>query len=238
MVAVLWLDRCESTNTEALARLDTIGLKAVAAREQTAGRGRQGRAWYSASSLCLSWIARPPCALSHGGLLPLMAAVAVAEYCEALGVTATVKWPNDLLIEGRKLAGILCEARTDRPRWAAVVGIGLNMITPPEGWPADVPGVALDALVTQVPAPDALAHDLVRRLEARLPALGTPSGRRRLLQDWLEFAPAEGAPMRRGDVEGRFAGLTPDGALRLQTPDGLQVVHAGDVDLIDLTPTV
>jgi BirA family biotin operon repressor/biotin-[acetyl-CoA-carboxylase] ligase len=229
---VLWLDECESTNAEALARLDTPGLKAVCAHRQTAGRGRQGRRWYSDPALCMSWIARPPFEIAHGGLLPLMAAVVLAEYCEALGATATVKWPNDLLIESRKLAGILCEARTDRSRWAAVVGIGLNVVTPEGGWPADVPGVALDALMHAMPDRAALAQDLVGRLDARLERLSGPVGRRRMLHDWLDFAPPEGTPMRRGDLEGRFAGLEPDGALRLQTAQGLTIVHTGDVHLI------
>lgn len=233
MVApILWLDSCESTNAEALARLDVSGLKAVCAHAQTAGRGRQGRRWYSDSALCLSWIARPPCEIAHGGLLPLMAAVVLAEYCEALGTTATVKWPNDLLIDGRKLAGILCEARTDRARWAAVVGIGLNVATPSEGWPPNVPGVALDVLTRQPPDKRGLAEDLVNRLDARLPLLGTVQGRRRLLRDWHDFAPPEGTPMRRGEIDGRFAGLEPDGALRLQTAQGLTIVHTGDVHLI------
>lgn len=229
---VLWLDACASTNIEAAARMTTPGLRAVAARTQTAGRGRQGRQWYSDASLCLSWIARPGCALAHGSLLPLMVAVVLAEYCETLGVTATVKWPNDLLVDGRKLAGILCEARTAPGSWSAVVGVGLNLQTPAEGWPADVFGIALDTLLTHPPDRARLADGLVHRLERALPALDRPSGRRRVIRDWMDFALPIGTPMQRGARVGTFAGLAPDGALRLQTDAGVEVVHAGDVDLV------
>ena len=229
---VLWLDRCASTNIEALDRLSVAGVRAVAAHEQTAGRGRQGRSWHSDGSLCLSWIARPQFELAHGGLLPLMAAVVLADCCETLGASAMVKWPNDLLVDGRKLAGILCEARTETHGWTAVVGIGLNLITPDAGWPADVPGVALDSLIGDVPDRAALADTVVLALDRALPALATVAGRRRVIRDWMDCAAPIGTPLRRGDQVGTFAGLAPDGALHLRTPTGIEVVHAGDVDLI------
>ena len=185
----------------------------------------------------MSWIARPDFALAHGGLLPLMAAVVLAEYCESLGVTATLKWPNDLLVDGRKLAGILCEARTDVTGWAAVVGVGLNLKTPPGGWPAGVPGVALDTLIATRPDAGHLASGLVHRLDRALAALGSVSGRRRVINDWMDYALPIGTPMQRGKLTGTFAGLAPDGALRLQTATGIEVVHAGDVDLITTSDT-
>lgn len=229
---ILWLDRCASTNVEALARLDDTHLRAVCAREQTAGRGRQGRSWLSGPALCMSWIARPAFPLSVGGLLPLMAAVVLAEYCATLGVRATVKWPNDLLVDGRKLAGVLCEARTGGARWAAAVGIGLNLRTPAGGWPDDVPGVALDALTATCPDQEAIAAAIADALDAALPRLATLGGRRALLADWMDWAPPIGTPMRRGDLVGRFAGLGSDGALHLTADHGLVVVHTGDVDLL------
>ncbi|MGK0360343.1 MAG: BirA family biotin operon repressor/biotin-[acetyl-CoA-carboxylase] ligase, partial [Bradymonadia bacterium] len=232
---VLWLDRCASTNIEALKRLDQPSIRAICAVEQTAGRGRQGRTWFSDTSLCMSWIARPDFSLSHGGLLPLMAAVVLAEYCESLGVTATLKWPNDLLVDGRKLAGILCEARTEPTGWAAVVGIGLNLVTPPNGWPADVPGVAMDTLIASPPERAQLACGVVHRLGRALPALASVSGRRRVIRDWMDYASPFGTPMRRGPVVGTFAGLAPDGALRLQTDAGVELVHAGDVELLEVS---
>lgn len=229
---ILWLDRCASTNTEALARADVPDLRAVATHEQLAGRGRLGRQWLSAPAVCFSWIARPAFPLSTGGLLPLMTAVVLAEYCAALGVEATVKWPNDLLVDGRKLAGVLCEARADQTRWVAAVGIGLNLRTPAEGWPADVPGIALDACVDAPLAPEAVVAAIVERLEAALPGLASLAGRRALVDAWIDHAPPLGTPMRRGDLVGRFAGLGSDGALHLTADHGLVVVHTGDVQLL------
>lgn len=229
---ILWLDACESTNSEALSRLEHPDLRAVATRAQVAGRGRQGRVWFSEPSVCFSWLARPAFPLSTGGLLPLMTAVVLAEYCATLDVRATVKWPNDLLVDGRKLAGVLCEARAEGGRWAAAVGIGLNLRTPAAGWPDDVPGVALDALTPTPPTPEDAVEAIVARLDAALPQLASLAGRRALLSRWIDWAPPLGTPMQRGELVGRFAGLGSDGALHLTVDHSLVVVHTGDVDLL------
>ena len=115
------LRRTESTNLIAreLAGRGAPHGTLVTADEQTAGRGRQGRAWRAPpeTSLLCSWVVRDP-----SPLLSLAAGVAVAELA---GQRALVKWPNDVLIDGRKLAGILIEGRPQE-RWA-VLGIGINV---------------------------------------------------------------------------------------------------------------
>ncbi|MEZ4469707.1 MAG: biotin--[acetyl-CoA-carboxylase] ligase [bacterium] len=232
---LLWLAACRSTNDEAMARIDDPRLRAVGADLQTAGRGRRGRSWLSppGHGLYMSWIARPAFSARLGAVLPLMAAVAVAELCEDLGVRGTVKWPNDLLVDGLKLAGILCEARSAPEAWHAVVGIGLNLQTPPGGWPAEVPATALDAHTDPVPSPQGAARRLIERLDHWLARVAAAQEARPVIQAWEAWAPPRGSWMRRGDVEGRFAGLAADGALRLDVGDDVLHVHAGDVELLD-----
>jgi BirA family biotin operon repressor/biotin-[acetyl-CoA-carboxylase] ligase len=106
----------------------------VTATEQTAGRGRQGRSWVAppGRALLLSLIVRPP-----GRLLSLAAGVAAAEVA---GPAAQIKWPNDVLLDGRKVAGILVEARP-QDGWA-VLGIGVNVAVALEDLPPELHGVA------------------------------------------------------------------------------------------------
>ena len=230
---IVWLDQCASTNDEAARRLNDPSVHAVAARHQTAGRGRAGRTWHSppGSGLYLSWIGRPGFSQSLGGLVPLMAAVTVAEVCDTLEVPVQLKWPNDVLVNGRKLAGILCEARGTPQSWTVIVGIGLNIQSPPDGFPPDVPGVALSDLSDRPLDTDSIARTLVRGLSRHLGDLGRPGAS--IIEAWMERGIPLGTPIRRGDTEGRFAGLTREGALRLETGSGIHEVHAGDVDLIE-----
>jgi BirA family transcriptional regulator, biotin operon repressor / biotin---[acetyl-CoA-carboxylase] ligase len=227
---VLWLERCASTNDEAARRLSEPGLRAVAAHTQTAGRGRRGRSWSSppGHGLYLSWIARPRFSQRLGGAVPLLAAAAVAEQCEALGVRPTLKWPNDLLLGDRKLAGILCEAQGQPEAWTAVVGLGLNLRTPRGGYPPGVPGVALD--VAHSPAEVAAA--LLPRLDRWLDTVAE-HGLAPVLAAWQNYAPPAGTRLRQAQVEGVYAGLAEDGALRLRDDAGrLHTIHAGQVDLV------
>src|SRR5262245_55002410 len=117
-------ERLDSTNTYAAARADdpaNDGL-VVVAREQTAGRGQHGRTWQapSGSSVLLSALLFPPPALRRPALLTAWAAVAVCDAIDALaGLDARIKWPNDVLVEGRKVCGILIEQRTvSSEQWA------------------------------------------------------------------------------------------------------------------------
>src|SRR5680860_284177 len=127
-----------STNTEAR-RLAGAGAGSgtlVTSDGQTGGRGRQGRPWTSpAGALAYSVVLRRP--VEVPSTLPLQVGVAVCEAVESFGVErAEVKWPNDVWIDGRKVAGILVEARP-QDGWA-VIGIGLNVVVAPEDFPADV----------------------------------------------------------------------------------------------------
>jgi len=143
----------DSTNSRAreLAEDGALGGTVVTAREQTAGRGRLGRVWTApeGKALLYSAILRP---LDERHLLlplsvPLAVCAAAEELCD--GIECTVKWPNDVWLEQRKLAGILIEAKP-QDGWA-VIGIGLNLSIAPEEFPADLrqPAVSLFAATTE-----------------------------------------------------------------------------------------
>jgi len=139
-----------STNADLLARGGPEG-QVLVAEEQTAGRGRAGRTWVSlpGASLTFSMLLRPvsvpPAAR---GWLPLLTGVAVAAAVRsATDVAATLKWPNDVLVGDRKLAGILAEQSPAGD--AVVVGVGLNVATPPDALPRSPTGLPATSLLVE-----------------------------------------------------------------------------------------
>lgn len=118
----------------------------VTAEAQRAGRGRRGRSWFGqrGDSLMVSLLLRPPISPSRCGLLPLLTAVAAREALAEQGVEGVgIKWPNDLILDGRKLAGILCEISSDFDAVShAVIGLGMNVNTAAADFPGAVRGVA------------------------------------------------------------------------------------------------
>ncbi len=190
----------------------------VTADEQTAGRGRQGRAWAAAprEALLMSLVLR-----RVEPTLPLAAAVAL---CDALPVDCEIKWPNDVWHERRKLAGILVEGRLQEG-WA-VLGIGLNVTT--TEFPAELSGIATSLRLAgaeyEVEAllPELLAA-LVRRLD-------TPVAE--LLAAWSERDALRGERVRWDAGEGTAAGIDESGALLVDTPEGRVALDAGEVHLL------
>lgn len=222
-----------STNDRAaeLARDDAPHGTVVVADEQTAGRGRRGAAWDSParSGLWMSVVLRSD---SFGGPLPLVVGVSCMDGIRecAPDVAVAIKWPNDLLSEGRKLGGILCEAVAG----AVVAGIGINVSTPHGGFAARVQDVAtsLEASGSGPLSRSVLGGAIVRALTRRL-AVADPYGGCRpdlatadaLRDRWIETEQA-GAGWGRGIDEG--------GALRLEREDGSRVrVVSGSVRLAD-----
>lgn len=139
-----WLESTPSTNDLALAfaREGAPEGTLVIAEVQTAGRGRRGRSWFgkAGDSLMFSVVLRPPLEPARCALLPLLAASAVRMGLGELGFSRSgIKWPNDVLVGKRKLGGILCEMSSEFDRVEhAVMGIGLNINTPPESFPDDI----------------------------------------------------------------------------------------------------
>ena len=166
------LDTCLSTNEEAkrLARGGAAAGTAVAADEQTAGRGTRGRVWHSPRGLglYLSIILRPPIADLPG--LPLRAARAVCDAVqEATGLRAAVESPNDIYWQGRKLGGILCESVFAGPEPEfAIVGVGLNVNQTAADFPPDIAdtAVSLRLATGRIFSPAALIDPIRSRILA------------------------------------------------------------------------
>jgi BirA family transcriptional regulator, biotin operon repressor / biotin---[acetyl-CoA-carboxylase] ligase len=202
------------------------------AERQTAGRGRQGRDWVSPSgNLYASTLVRLHPSDPPAPSLALVAAVALIETVEAFGAHPQIKWPNDLLIDGAKLSGILLERFGD----AVVIGLGVNLAHHPEG--IDRIATSLAVILGHAPDPEAflvtLAESFARWLY-RWRSEGLPPVRAR----WLEKAHPIGAPLTArlpdgNSLDGLFDGLDATGALRLRLADGqVHVIHAADIFLI------
>lgn len=231
------LDRIDSTNEEALrrARAGAAEGTLVWAREQTGGRGRRGRAWSSPpGNLYASLLLRPAVPPAQAAQLGFVAAAAMAETLHALlplERRLRCKWPNDLLVDGAKVAGILPEAEAaGRNVEALVLGMGINLASHPSDTP--YPATSLQAAGACVSL-EALLESLAGRLllwYRRWQEEGFGPIRAR----WLDFAAGLGQPieirLEAGTLRGRFAALDTSGALDLELADGgHRLVTAGDV---------
>lgn len=203
----------------------------VVADRQTAGRGRLGRAWeappgnFTASCLILPTHKERP-----WHLLSFVAALALHDCCGGLvdPMRLQLKWPNDLLLSGAKLSGILLE--TDAAAGAVILGIGVNLVHAPPV--AGRTTAALAAAAADVPTPMAFADMLGAALNRRR-AQWCTQGFDGIRRDWLERAHPVGSILSvRIDGrqrEGRFQGLADDGALEILIDGAGHSVHAGDV---------
>lgn len=227
-----------STNADLRQRIETLRTPLLlAAEEQTAGRGRAGRSWLAApgDSLCFSiaWPFRGPVARLAG--LPLAVGVALADALRARGHPVTLKWPNDLLLDGAKLGGILVETgstRNDASTLWAVIGVGLNVHANrgrDEAIDAEVAALGHDidrnALLAMLA--DALASAL-----AQFDAEGLAPFADRW-QRWHAFAGLPVTMLEQGQPrqQGIARGIDAQGCLLLETSEGLVAVAAGDVSL-------
>jgi BirA family biotin operon repressor/biotin-[acetyl-CoA-carboxylase] ligase len=189
----------------------------VTADEQQAGRGRQGRVWTAppGSAVLMSLVLR-----ELDERLPLTSAVAV---CEALPVEAGIKWPNDVWIERRKVAGILVEGRPQEG-WA-VLGIGLNVTT--ESFPAELADSATSLRLAGIETtPERLLPDLLASLSRWLCA--PPES---VLAAWRDRDALKGQRVRWSDGEGIADGIDDSGALLVETGNGRVTLDAGEVHL-------
>ena len=225
---ITWLDRVESTQDAAheLAANGAPHGAAVAAAEQTHGRGSRGRGWLSPrGGLWLSVVCRPVSA-SAPQVLSIRAALAVATAVSRGGTAPIgIKWPNDLILDNRKVGGVLSEARWvgDSLAWI-VVGVGLNVQNP---IPAELRSSAVSLAelgdrrsVAELAGPVATA---VAGASARIGALEPDEEAAVALRDWLR-GQALSAP-----VAGVAAGIAADGALRVTAAERMQIVRNGPV---------
>jgi BirA family biotin operon repressor/biotin-[acetyl-CoA-carboxylase] ligase len=206
----------------------------VVADEQSAGHGRQGRAWLAprGTALLASWIFRPLPA--DPALFALLAGVAVARALAMLGIPAArLKWPNDVQLGAKKVAGAIADAVSSAEGGAMVLGIGVNV----HQTAADLGGLWPQAtsLAVEGATVDRLA--LLARLTRELDRIAhTPAERRDALEEWRARASMLGAMVEVRSAAGALRGLArelaDDGALLLETPSGTQRVLAGEVSLV------
>ena len=238
-VRLVECDIIGSTNTEALglARMGERGLLWVTARAQSAGRGRRGRTWISdPGNLYASLLLGDPSPPERAAELSFVAAVAVhdavAECAISLASRLTLKWPNDVLIDGKKIAGILIEGEGS----AVAVGIGVNCAHHPN----ETAYAASDLAAEGAPVPvEVLFLRLSATMMRRFKQWDRSAGFEAIRRDWLARAAGLGGTIRialpDGERSGRFETVDARGRLVLRLPDGtIETITAGDVSA--LTP--
>lgn len=232
----------DSTNEEAR-RLGDDGVPGpvwITAESQTAGRGRRGRAWVSPTGNFMGTLfLRPRVGARKAAELSFVAALAVHDAVDALLTPALrgglkLKWPNDLLHDGRKLAGILLESSGvagGELAWLAI-GIGINLAQYPEN--VEFPATSLAALGCTDVTPERALEQLAAAFDSRIRQWREARGFDAIREAWLARAMGLGGAIavRLADetFEGVFSGLAPDGALEVRLASGeLRLVSAGDV---------
>jgi BirA family transcriptional regulator, biotin operon repressor / biotin---[acetyl-CoA-carboxylase] ligase len=230
------LESTSSTNAEALARGrdGERGLLWITSRIQTQGRGRNGRSWISPrGNFYGTLLLTEPCTPAVAPQLAFVAGLAVhdavAECASQLASQLALKWPNDLLLEGKKLAGILIESETT-PVLQIAVGVGVNC----NSHPADTLYPATD-LAAHGPAVSAetLFTALAQTMQRRLGQWEKGAGFARIRADWLARAVGLGETINvrlpEREFSGRFEGLDEAGRLLVQESGRITTVTAGDV---------
>ncbi|HVE23005.1 MAG TPA: biotin--[acetyl-CoA-carboxylase] ligase [Acidocella sp.] len=223
-------DELGSTSDECIVRAKAgvaAGL-AVQARRQLAGRGSRGREWTAPEgNLNLSVLLRPSRPAAEAGLFSLLAGIAVAEAVAPHTQTAPMlKWPNDVLLDGAKLAGILIDAVPDGERldWL-VIGIGVNLAAAPE-----IPGRCTTSLSAH--GGRLAADDAADAVLAGLAAWHDASAER-IREAWLALAHPVGTELivrgAQGERRGIFAGLSDKGELLLRDKDRIDPISTGDI---------
>jgi birA, biotin-[acetyl-CoA-carboxylase] ligase region len=232
----------DSTNDEAM-RLALAGapaFDAVSAASQTAGRGRHGRAWASPPGvgLYVSVILRPRVAPDLLPLSTLLAGIAAAEAIRGTsGADAKIKWPNDILINGRKTAGLLCEADFTSAVPIVIAGLGVNVNTLPQDLPARAiyPATSIFAETQLRNDPATLLDAWIERLRFWIASIESDPAASALISRWNELDALRGEHLRVSladgtAIEGVESGTDPEGHLLLRLSDGaLFPVMAGDI---------
>lgn len=231
----------------------------VIARQQSAGRGRQGKTWLSKadSGIYISFILRPPLKSSVLPLASFAVGLATAEAIEAtLGITAGIKWVNDLIFDGRKLGGILCEIpgqnttpaqqnKTQSPnaqtKSAAtpplIIGIGINLNLEQSSLPDELQGrvASLDQICGKAVDANTLIAELCLRLEFRYEEL-KQGGAKEILDAWKERSVTLGKQIKaisgNQEIFGQAIDIAQNGALIVRDENGQEIhLHAGEISL-------
>lgn len=228
------LETTGSTNAEARKRAEegATDRTVIWAGEQTAGRGRHGRDWSSPpGNLYLSVVSRPACTIAQAPQLGFVVGVAMAEAIRALSeILVTLKWPNDLLVDGRKISGLLLESADDgsgRVAWV-IAGIGVNVQSHPES--------LADATDLRALGAEFTVEDLIEAFLPRLFDLQDAWGRdgfEPIRERWhelaLTFGTAITVKMPDGMISGHFEGIDAAGNMAVRQDGRLVRIAAGDV---------
>jgi BirA family biotin operon repressor/biotin-[acetyl-CoA-carboxylase] ligase len=239
--AIHYFDSIGSTNDEAMAwaRNGAQDLSLVVADEQTLGRGRLDRPWFTPpqTALAFSLILRPTYAEK-----PLLsrvvglAALALSDVLQTLDLTPQIKWPNDILLNGRKLAGILIEASWfEHEVQSIVIGMGVNIAKAavPTTDILGFPATSLENMLGYVPDRNVILHGILTNMIALRPHVGTDA----FMSSWEKKLAYYGRQVRvemggEQSVSGKVIGLESDGSLKLRDDDGKTIsVRFGDVRL-------
>lgn len=239
---ILRFDSVGSTNTEAAVQASQGAAEGlcVMAEQQTAGRGRQARTWISekGSGLYFSVVLRPKFDTRYFPLITLMAGVAVHDALEEFGIRPDIKWVNDILVNDRKIAGILAETVDSPDGLAVVVGIGINLTS--RNFPAEIAETAtsIGSETGKTCTADDLAESLTPFLSYFYEILSGPNGPADIIDAWRRrstyFSGKNIRVTLAGDpIEGVTDGLEENGALRVKISDGsVRIVQAGDVERV------
>jgi len=239
-----WYDSVPSTNNLAKRWADSGAPNGalVFADHQTGGRGRHGRSWIAdpGLNLTVSLVVRPDCPPAKFGLITLAASMAVRAGIEACcpGVSARIKWPNDILIEDRKCCGMLLESAIgkDAAESFVILGIGINVNQASFPEPFDRTATSLMLGCGRPVDRMLFLADLLRRLEHLVHRI--ESSPDRVVREYEQALDAIGRVCTVTDVHsgarvrGVIRGVDTGGALRLETQAGVRLFHAGDVQML------
>lgn len=236
-----WFESIGSTNDEALAwaASGAKDFSLVVADEQTQGRGRLDRKWFTpkGSAIAMSLILRPSAPMrSHLSRTVGLAALSLADACLTLGLPPKIKWPNDILLDGKKTAGILVETVwSGEDADSLVIGMGINVsksaVPPVES--LQFPAASLEDLLETAPAREGVIFDVLSNILRWRELIGTDG----FITAWEEKLAFRGETVQihaGGDVshQGVLDGLETDGSLRLRDGhDNSVIVRFGDVSL-------
>lgn len=252
-ITLLTYDIIDSTNTEALkqARQGADEGLCIVARQQTAGRGRHGRTWVSGkdAGLYFSIVLRPKIDTKFLPLITLMSGIAVHDTLAELGIDADIKWVNDLLVNEKKICGILAETTETNKGQAVIVGIGINLRS--SNFPPEIADTAT-SIEDEKPVSPLIASGLSRRSSTLVVTdlvetltkflnyfyviLNGENGCTEIIDEWGKrstyFSGKQVKVVLENEtVSGVTDGLEPTGALRLRKEDGtVTIIQAGDVE--------
>jgi BirA family biotin operon repressor/biotin-[acetyl-CoA-carboxylase] ligase len=240
---VLRFDSIGSTNTEALnqAKQGADEGLCVVAGEQTAGRGRHGRAWVSTrdAGLYFSIVLRPKIEIKFMPLLTLMAAVVVTEVLQELyGLQPDIKWANDVHLKGKKICGILAEMAETKTGLAVVVGIGINLTS--ANFPPELEEIAtsIEAESGAKPNAEDILQNLTKQFAKFYRIFSGADGVEKIREEWAKnssyfFGKTVRVDLENETIFGKTCGIEENGALRIKTDAGeIKIVQAGDVEML------